>query len=67
MEVKSTPSHAKHYFEISHRELQAAERSGAAYHLVRVYGAGSTDVRLLHLKDPVKLWRSKVVGLFMAL
>jgi hypothetical protein len=47
--------------------MQMAERCGAGYHLVRVYGAGGPDVRLLHLKDPVALWRSKVVGVFMAL
>ena len=44
-----------------------AQQHGAAYHLVRVYGTASADVRLLHIKDPAGLWRQRLLTMLMAL
>lgn len=39
VEVKSSSSNDKHLFEVSRREMEFAEREGAKYHILRVWGA----------------------------
>lgn len=53
IEVKTTSAVEKPFVEVSVPELLFAQRTGAAYHLYRVFGAGTEDVSLACLQDPV--------------
>ena len=54
VEVKTTTSLTKPFFEVSLPELIFAQRAGAAYHLYRVSGGGTADVSLACMPDPVR-------------
>eukprot|EP00966_Prymnesium_polylepis_P265555 6134561-Prymnesium_polylepis.1 len=54
IEVKTSTALDKPFFEVSMGELEFAQRCGAAYHLYRVAGAGTTAVTLACLPDPLR-------------
>ena len=62
IEVKTSTSLDKG-FPISHKELHFAEQKGAAYHVFRVVGAGSSTPGITRITDPVKLWNNSLITL----
>lgn len=61
VEVKSTSSDSKHHFELSLNELLFAARYASCYHIYRVYGASTNELRRMRIKqyvDVIGLWRS---------
>ena len=54
IEVKTTVSHEKSYFEVTLAELDWARRHLSAYTITRVFGAGSGTVHIASLQDPAE-------------
>uniref|UniRef100_A0A7S3AWG5 Protein NO VEIN C-terminal domain-containing protein n=1 Tax=Haptolina ericina TaxID=156174 RepID=A0A7S3AWG5_9EUKA len=54
VEVKTSVALDKPFFEVSMRELEFAQRSGSAYHLYRVTGAGTAGLSVACLRNPVR-------------
>ena len=52
VEVKTTVSAVKMFFEVSHRELQFAQASGENYTIIRVFSAGTRDARIISINNP---------------
>jgi hypothetical protein len=67
VEVKATATQEKTFFEFSHKEWLYAQREGDAYHIYRVYGAGTPDARVARIVNPYLQWRSQKVGMCLAL
>ena len=66
VEVKSTMSNKKSFFEISAKEVKFAQESQENYHLYRVFNAGDqTTVRLAKLENLANMMDQKLVKLFM--
>ena len=55
VEVKTTKALEKPVFEVSMPELEFAKACGAAYHLYRVSGAGTADVSIACVPDPLQV------------
>ena len=53
IEVKTSSSLSKSFFEVSLAELDCARQKGANYIIYRVTGAGSEHVRLACLPNPI--------------
>jgi len=62
VEVKSSGSAARDVFEISRAEMEFAEAQGPKYHIVRVWGAAGPSPRMQAFRDPIALWRQKLVA-----
>lgn len=56
IEVKSSTSTSKAFFEMSHQEVNAARRWGDQYSLYRVCGVGLMQPSLLRIVNPVQKW-----------
>lgn len=56
IQVKSSISTSKAFFEMSHQEVNAAQRLGDKYSLYRVCGVGSMQPTLLRIVNPVQKW-----------
>ncbi len=56
IEVKSSISTSKAFFEMSHQEISAARRLGDKYSLYRVCGVGSMRPSLVRIVNPVQKW-----------
>ena len=67
VEVKATATREKTFFEFSHKEWLYAQMEGEAYHIYRVYGAGSRDACIARIVNPYLQWRSQKVGMCLAL
>ena len=68
IEVKSSISTSKAFFEMSHQEVNAARRLGDKYSLYRVCGVGSMQPTLLRIVNPVQKWADQsVCGIVQAL
>ncbi|XP_070575816.1 uncharacterized protein [Ptychodera flava] len=66
IEVKSTRTKGKQYFEISSQELAFAEKMQSQFHLYRVYNAGSADrVKLCRVPNLAEKLDTKTVRLCM--
>lgn len=55
-------------FDITWRELAFAQKQGGSYSVVRVFGAcggAPGEVSVLRLVDPFKLWRQRVLAVYM--
>lgn len=56
IEVKSSISTSKAFFEMSYQEVRAARRLGDQYCLYRVCGVGLSQPTLLRVVNPVQKW-----------
>jgi hypothetical protein len=65
VEVKSSSSLDKDWFELPPAELEMAREAGEGYHLYRVTGAGSSAPRLLRVVDPVLMWQLGAIRVCM--
>lgn len=65
IEVKTTASPDKTLFEISNNELRFAHQQRDAFHLYRVFNAGSAAVRLLRLKNLSQYLDANQVKLYL--
>lgn len=54
IEVKSTTSDEKPFFEVTLAELDQARVTRSAYEIYRVFNAGSENTRIASLRDPVE-------------
>ena len=57
VEVKSSKTRDKTFFEVSHNEWLMAWREGMRYHIYRVYGTGAQDVSVVEVQDPWNAWQ----------
>jgi len=57
VEVKSTTTDGKEWFDVTKAQWELAQESGDRFHLFLVRRAGSTHPELHDMRDPVKLWR----------
>lgn len=58
IEVKSTKTDAKEFFEISRNQWEFAKQKRDKFHIYRVYNAGSKqEVKVIDIHNPVKLWQ----------
>jgi hypothetical protein len=58
IEVKSTKSAAKEWFEVSKDQWMLADRKQAQFHIYRVYSVGTKEVKSpIDIQNPAKLWR----------
>ena len=62
IEVKASTGHDKPFINVSLNEMEFARRNAAAYHIYRVCGAGSKDVTISCLADPVSYVSSSGPG-----
>ena len=67
VEVKTTSSDQKDFFELSVPELQFAWEHQVAFHLYRVFNAGKTDVRVRRLQNLAAHLEKKTVKLCMVI
>jgi hypothetical protein len=56
VEVKSTKTDRKEWFDLSRKQWEFANEKGNNYHIYRVYNAGKKDARLCDIPNPTKLW-----------
>lgn len=56
IEVKSTISNSKDYFDLTEREWQKAEKEEDNYIIYRVYNAGNNNAKIEHIKNPYRKW-----------
>jgi len=58
IEVKSTKSDSKEWFDISRKQWEFAQEKGDKFHIYRVYNAGSRkNARLIDIQDLSKQWK----------
>lgn len=64
IEVKSTKTDDKEWFEISQRQWEFAKEKGEKFHFFRVKNAGSKkEANVNEISNPIKLWdEGKLVG-----
>jgi hypothetical protein len=55
------------WFEVSHAEFLFSQMNGAAYHVYRVFKAGTAAPRVVRIANPYRQWRSAKLGVCMAL
>jgi len=55
------------WFEVSHAEFLFSQMNGAAYHVYRVFNAGTAAPRVVRIANPYRQWRSAKLGVCMAL
>ncbi|KEP63405.1 UNVERIFIED_CONTAM: hypothetical protein HHA_304720 [Hammondia hammondi] len=67
IEVKSTSSQSKSFFEVSHKEWQFAQQHGDQFHIYRVLDVGSEQPRILRIVNPYRQWRENRIGICIAL
>lgn len=56
IEVKSCLTFSKTFFEMSHQEVEMAQRLSNQYSLYRVSGVGTTRPTLLRIINPIQKW-----------
>eukprot|EP00850_Spirogloea_muscicola_P004410 SM000019S04954 [mRNA] locus=s19:180237:191954:+ [translate_table: standard] len=69
VEVKSTSSDDKEWFEISPKEWEFARTQKDRYHIMRVYNAGQGSegkATIVALPDPASLWAQRILRLCIA-
>lgn len=57
IEVKATTSQTKNWFDITSHEWFYFTQKKDHYHLYRVYNAGKTTAKYLHIRNPYKMWK----------
>lgn len=62
IEVKSTISELKDYFELTEREWDKAKKEGDNYIIYRVYNAGKNNARIECIINPYKKWIEGYLG-----
>ncbi|KAF8819225.1 hypothetical protein IE077_001373, partial [Cardiosporidium cionae] len=67
IEVKSSLSTQKHIFEISYSEWRMAQLKGMYYHIYRLIGIGTENIKLTRIVNPYRQWKEKQIGLCLAL
>jgi len=67
VEVKTTQSKEKHYFEMSYREWTFAQKEGNRFVVFRVSNAGKRDVELCSITNPFKQWKDQNMGMCLSL
>lgn len=67
IEVKSTATQNRSWFEVSHREWLLAQQYGDKYQIYRVFGAGTADAKVKRVVNPYKQWCQRAVGVCLAL
>lgn len=56
IEVKSSLAISKAFFEMSHQEVEMAQRLGNQYSLYRVSGVATASPTLLRIVNPIQKW-----------
>jgi hypothetical protein len=56
IEVKSTKTDTKDWFEVSGKQWELMKQEGDKFHIYRVYNAGTKDAKLFDIRDPYKKW-----------
>jgi len=64
-QVKSSAARTKVTFEMSRQELGFAEEQGRRFHVLRVSAAVSPEPCLALITDPIALWRSHRLTVFI--
>ncbi|KAL8275007.1 hypothetical protein Esti_001063 [Eimeria stiedai] len=67
VEVKSSLTADKSYFEISHREWNLAQQHGDRFHIYRVLQANSNYPQIFRIVNPYMQWKKKCIGLCIAI
>ncbi|XP_026194423.1 uncharacterized protein LOC34617835 [Cyclospora cayetanensis] len=67
VEVKSSSTADKRYFEISHREWNLAQQHGNSFHIYRVLDANSSNPQIFRIVNPYLQWKQKRIGLCIAI
>jgi hypothetical protein len=58
IEVKSTITDAKEWFDISRKQWEFAQEKGDNFHIYHVYNAGSMkNAKFVDIKNPFRLWQ----------
>lgn len=57
LEVKSTKTDTKDWFELSRKQWELAKEKGGNFHIYRIYNAGTEQAKLVDISDPDKLWQ----------
>lgn len=57
IEVKSTKTDSKDWFELSRRQWEFAQEKKERFHIFRIYNAGTKNARIVDIPNPAKLWR----------
>lgn len=58
IEVKSTITDAKEWFDISRKQWEFAQEKGDNFHIYHVYNAGSMkNAKFVDIQNPVRLWQ----------
>ena len=57
IEVKSTKTDAKEWFDISSTQWEFIQEMGDKFHIYRVYNAGTKKATLMDIPNPKKLWQ----------
>lgn len=57
IEVKSTKTDTKDWFEVSDEQWKLMEQEKDKFHIHRVYNAGTMQAKLVDIPNPSKLWR----------
>jgi hypothetical protein len=57
IEVKSTKTDTKDWFEVSGKQWELMKQEGDKFHIYRVYNAGTKDAKLIDICDPYKKWQ----------
>merc|ERR1712066_856152 len=66
VEVKTTQAKAKHFFEMSYREWNFAQKEGNKFVIFRVSNAGKSDVELCSITNPFRQWKDLNLGLCLS-
>ena len=57
IEVKSTKTDDKEWFEVSRRQWELSQEEGDKFSIYRIYGAGTEKPKLIKICNPSKLWQ----------
>lgn len=57
IEVKSTKTDTKDWFEVSGKQWKLMERIKDKFHIYRVYNAGTKEAKLIDIPNPYKMWQ----------
>ena len=65
IEVKSSPTVSKTFFEMSPQEVKMAQRLSNQYSLYRVSGVGTTSPTLLRIINPIQKWAAGQIKVYV--
>jgi lipopolysaccharide export LptBFGC system permease protein LptF len=57
IEVKSTKTNDKEWFDLSNKQWQFLQEKGDKFHIYRIYNAGTDEAKLVDILNPKKLWQ----------